>query len=333
VTFVERLDRYQRRHRRMGLPIAVVYKFLDDQGTYLAAIITYYAIVSLFPLLLLLSTVLNFVLAGRPDLQQDVLNSALGQFPVVGDQLSDPAAISGNGVALVVGILGTIYGGLGVAQAVQNAMNTIWRVPRNARPNPIKSRARSLLLLLVLGLAVIGTTILSALGSNSDAFGASVGVGIKVLLILLSLVVNSAVFVLGIKIATARRLPWHCVVRGAIAAAASWQLLQYFGTVYVGNVVRHATALNSVFAFVLGLIVWIYLEAVVMVFAVEYDAVRELQLYPRSLLTPFTDNVHLTGADRRAYTGMATAQQAKGFEDIAVTFDKPDATPDAKPET
>jgi YihY family inner membrane protein len=328
VTLVERFDRYQRRHRRLGVPIAVLYKFVDDQGTYLAAIITYYAIVSLFPLLLLLSTVLSFVLAGHPNLQQDVVNSALGQFPVVGDQLHDPSRISGSGAALAVGIIGTIYGGLGVAQAVQNAMNVVWRVPRNARPNPIKGRLRSLLLLLVFGLSIIGTTILSALGSNSDAFGASVGVGIKVLLLLASLLVNSMVFILGIKTATARDLPWRCVIRGAVAAAIAWQLLQFFGTVYIGNVVRHATALNSVFAFVLGLIVWIYLEAVVVVLAVEYDVVRELRLYPRSLLTPFTDNVQLTGADRRAYTGMATSQQAKGFEDINVTFDKPDATPE-----
>lgn len=325
---VERFDRYQRRHRRLGVPIAVLYKFLDDQGSYLAAIITYYAIVSLFPLLLLLSTVLSFVLAGHPALQQDVLNSALGQFPVVGDQLDDATRIGGSGIALAVGILGTIYGGLGVAQAVQNAMNVIWRVPRHVRPNPIKSRIRSLLLLLVVGLSIIGTTILSALGSNSDAFGASVGVGIKVLLLLASLLVNSAVFILGIKIATARDLPWHSIIRGAITAAIAWQLLQYFGTVYVGNVVRHATALNSVFAFVLGLIVWIYLEAVVVVIAVEYDVVREFKLYPRSLLTLFTDNVELTGADRRAYTGMATSQQAKGFEDIDVSFDKPGGEPE-----
>jgi YihY family inner membrane protein len=327
VTFVERLDRYQRKHRRLGVPIAVVYKFFDDQGTYLAAIITYYGIVSLFPLLLLLSTVLSFVLAGHPSLQQDVLNSALGQFPVVGEQLNDATRIGGSGVALAVGIIGTIYGGLGVAQAVQNAMNVVWRVPRNARPNPIKSRLRSLLLLLVVGLSIIGTTILSALGSNSDAFGASVDVGIKVLLLLLSLLVNSLVFTLAIKVATARDLPWRCIARGAIAAAVAWQLLQYFGTVYVGNVVRHATALNSVFAFVLGLIVWIYLEAVVVVLAVEYDVVRELGLFPRSLLTPFTDNVELTRADRRAYTGLAKTQQAKGFEDISVSFDEPDRVP------
>jgi len=320
---VERLDRYQRRHRRAGLPLAVVYKFIDDQGTYLAAIITYYGIISLFPLLLLLSTILNFVLEGEPELQQRVLESALGQFPVVGDQLKNPHGISGSGIALAVGIIGTIYGGLGVAQAAQNAMNTIWRVPRNERPNPLQSRLRSVVLLLVVGLSIIGTTILSALGSNADAFGVAIGVGIKILLILLALAVNSAVFTLGFRVATAREMPWRWTFRGAIAAAVAWQLLQFFGTAYVGSVVKHASETNSVFAFVLGLIAWIYLESLVVVLAVEYNAVRELRLYPRSLLTPFTDDVDLTHADRRAYTGQAKAQRAKGFQDISVRYDKP----------
>lgn len=322
MTFVERLDAYQRKHRRAGLPIAVIYKFVDDQGTYLAAIITYYAIVSLFPLLLLLSTILSFVLESRPDLQHAVLNSALGQFPVVGEQLSDPAAISGHATGVVVGVIGTLYGALGVAQAAQNAMNTVWRVPRNERPNPLKSRLRSMVLLSVVGLALIGTTMLSALGSAADAYGASIGTTLKILVVALALVVNSFVFTLAFKVATARELPWRAMVRGAIAAAIAWQLLQFFGTAYVGRVVKHATALNSVFAFVLGLIVWIYLEAVVVVLCVEYNAVRELRLYPRALLTPFTDEVDLTHADERAYSGQARAQQAKGFEDIAVRFQK-----------
>jgi membrane protein len=187
----------------------------------------------------------------------------------------------------------------------------------------LQSRLRSLVLLLVVGLSVIGTTVLSGLGSNADAFGARIGVGIKILLIGAAMLVNAAVFTLGFRVATARDLPWRCTVRGAIAAAVAWQLLQYIGTAYVGSVVKHATVTNSVFAFVLGLIAWIYLEALIVVLAVEYNVVRELRLYPRSLLTPFTDNVELTTADRQAYTGQAESQRAKGFEDICVTFDEP----------
>ena len=54
---VTRVDRFQRRHSWLGLPIGVLYKFFDDRGPYLAALITYYAFVSLFPLLLLFFSV------------------------------------------------------------------------------------------------------------------------------------------------------------------------------------------------------------------------------------------------------------------------------------
>src|SRR6201996_5786850 len=100
------LDRLQRRNRGVSVAVAVIYKYLDDQGAYLAALITYYAFVSLFPLLLLLTTALGVVLAGHPDLQQDVLQSTLRQFPVIGDQLEQPHQLSGGTTAVVVGISG-----------------------------------------------------------------------------------------------------------------------------------------------------------------------------------------------------------------------------------
>ncbi|MDQ2749437.1 MAG: YihY/virulence factor BrkB family protein [Actinomycetota bacterium] len=325
MTVVERLDRFQRRHPQAGLPIAVIYKFADDQGTYLAALITYYGFLSLFPLLLLMSTILNFALAGNAAMQHDVLNSALGQFPVVGAQLSDPRGVSGSGIGLAVGILGTLYGGLGVAQALQNAMNTIWRVPRNSRPNPIKSRGRSLLLLLIAGLAFALTTVLSALSAAAGSYGTSVAGGLKVVLLVLSMAVNAAVFTAGFRFATARDISVRQTLPGAIAGAAAWQVLQIFGTAYVGGVVKNASAVNSVFALVLGLIAWIYVEAFVVVLAAEYNAVRAEHLYPRALLTPFTDDVDLTAADHAAYTHQAKAQRAKGFQDITVTFSPEDS--------
>ena len=130
------MDRFQQKHTWAGFPIAVIYKYADDQGNYLAALITYYGFLSLFPMLLLLSTVLGFTLAGNPEMQQQILDSTLAQFPVIGDQLGDPQGLRGSGVGLAIGILGTIYGAMGVAQAVQNAMNIIWSVPRLKRPNP-----------------------------------------------------------------------------------------------------------------------------------------------------------------------------------------------------
>jgi membrane protein len=321
VSVADKLDRLQRRHKSAGFPIAVVYKYIDDSGPYLAALITYYAFVSLFPLLLLFSTILGHLLAGDPELQQRLIDSALSQFPVVGDQLNTPQELSGGVVGVVVGILASLYGGLGVAQAVQHAMNTAWSVPRNSRPNPFLARARSLLLLATAGVAVIGTTALSTLGAGNAG---SLGMVLRVLAIVASVAVNSLVFVFAFRLATARRLTVKQVVPGALAAAVLWQLLQTFGVSYVSHVVSTASAINGVFALVLGLLAFLYLAAVVGVLCVEINVVHVDRLWPRALLTPFTDDVDLTPGDRRSYTGLAKAQRQKGWEQVHVTFDPPD---------
>jgi membrane protein len=125
VAVTERLDRFQRKHPWAAFPLAVAYKYFDDFGAYLAALLTYYGFVSLFPLLLLLSTVLGFVLSGDQRLQHEVLISAVHQFPVIGGDLAQPKHLGGGSVGLVVGIAGSLYGGLGVAQAFQYASNTV----------------------------------------------------------------------------------------------------------------------------------------------------------------------------------------------------------------
>jgi membrane protein len=321
----QRIDEFQRRHPTVEFPLAVLYKYVDDSGAYLAALIAYYGFVSFFPLLLLMSTFLGFALLGDAHLQHQVLTSALHEFPVVGSQLSDPKRIGGGTVGLVVGILGSIYGGLGVAQAVQYAMNTAWRVPRNRRPNPFKARARSLLLLATAGLAVIATTALSALGASGAG---SFGLALRALVLAVSVALNVTVFVFVFRFATARDLSVTDVAPGAVIAAAIWQLLQSFGVIYVEHVVKNASDTNGVFALVLGLIAFLYLTAVAIVICVQINVVRVDRLHPRSLLTPFTDNVTLTAGDRLAYTAQAKTQQMKGFEHVNVQFDEPVDRPD-----
>jgi YihY family inner membrane protein len=317
---VQGVDRFQRRHPALGFPLAVVYKYFEDFGPYLAALIAYYAFVSLFPLLLLLATVLGFVLAGDTGLQQHMLHSALAQFPVVGDQLGQPKRLGGGTVGLIVGILGSLYGGLGVAQAAQYAMNTAWRVPRNSRPNPFKARGRSLVLLAVAGLALSGTTALSTLGATG---GGSTYLAVRAAILAASVAINAAVFAFAFRFATTRRLSVREVAPGAIAAALAWQVLQSFGIVYIAHVVKDASATNGVFALVLGMLAFLYISATVVVICVEINVVRVDNLYPRALLTPFTDNVELTRADRRSYANQAEAQRSKAFEDVDVTFDPP----------
>ena len=92
MAFAERPDRFQRKHPWAGFPLAVVYKYFDDSGAYLAAMLTYYAFVSLFPLLLIASTILGIVLSGDPKLQHELLSSALQQCHTGRDRAGMPRA-------------------------------------------------------------------------------------------------------------------------------------------------------------------------------------------------------------------------------------------------
>lgn len=319
-----RIDAFQRKHRVLGFPIAVIYKFFDDSGAYLAALMTYYGFVSLFPLLLLLSTLLSFVLRNNPGLQQHIVDSAVGQFPLVGDQLKDPKRLSGGVGGVVAGIAFATYGGLGVGQAVQYAMNTAWAVPRNERPNPIFARFRSLLLIGCAALVLLTTTVVSALGGLFSGGAAQIMLWA---IPIVTLVVNTLIFIGIYRHGSSRKLSPLQVLPGSILAALGWSLLQTYGFRYVAHVVRRASATNAsgtnfIFATVLGLLAFIYLASLITVLCVQINVVLDKKLYPRALLTPFTDNVVLTGGDRRTYTAIAKAHQHKGFERIDVSFDE-----------
>lgn len=320
--FVDRLDGFQRRRRVVGLPLAVVYKFFDDQGNYLAAIITYYAFVAIFPLILISTSVLGFLLQGDGQLKQQLLDSALGQFPIVGDQLGRPEGLQGSGSAVVVGALTALYGVIGLGQASQNAVNAAYAIPRNSRLNPVISRLRSLLFFVLGGLALITLGVVSSLANHSEVLGS--GFAGSLLGDLTSVVLTGLVLTTMMRLALPERPAWRWVLPGGLAVAVMWQLLQRLGGLYVERVVNRVSEMNGVFALVLGLVALLYVAAIMAMLGIQINVVLAKRLYPRALLTPFTDNVDLTDADRRVYTDYARAQRHKGFEHVTVTFEPPD---------
>ena len=323
---LDAIDAYQRRHRWLGFPLGVIYKFGDDQGPYLTALITYYGFLSLFPLLLLLVTVLGFVLQGDPGLQAELIDSTLAELPIVGSQLGDSVrSLEGSGTGLAVGIIGTLYGCLGAAGALQNAFNRIWAVPRNKRPNPFAQRLRGLILLLVLGVGVLTTTLLSGLTTSAGMFGASMSTVVEIAVVSLSALANIALFMLTFRLLTAAQVNRRDLRLGAVVAGIGWQGVQLLGTYLVSHLLTGASVTYGAFGLVLGLLAWIYLLSLVIVIAVEVNVVAQRRLWPRALLTPFTDHVQLTSADKRAYTSYAESERHKGFEQIDVGFGQPAA--------
>ncbi|KGN42011.1 YihY/virulence factor BrkB family protein [Knoellia aerolata] len=313
----EHVDRFQRQHPVLGFPLAVVYKFFDDQAGYLVALIAYYAFLSFFPLLLLFTTLLGAVLQSRPDLQERLLESTLAEIPVLGAQLGDPGTLQGSTIGIVASGVVALYGGLGIGQAFQYAMNTAWGVPRNSRPNPFKARARSFVLLLNVLLFVAATTGLSVVATTGLI---SYPATTRVLLTIAQYAVTALVFALAMRRAVARDVGLKDVALGALGAAATWQMVQYFGVGLVERATESSSS-NGIFAIVIGLFAFFHLAAMGIVLSAEADVVRHARLWPRALLTPFTDNVDLTDGDRRAYTQQARIGRFKGYQQIDVGFD------------
>jgi YihY family inner membrane protein len=272
------------------------------------------------------------VLQGRPELQQEVLSSTLSQFPIIGDQLGRPEGLQGSTTGVVVGALAAIYGSIGLGTAIQNAMNVAWSVPRNSRPNPILLRLKSLLLVVTAGMAVIAVSVLSTLVSSTQVLDGELNGWMKWLVRIGTVLVIGLILTLLFRVAAARRHSWRSAAPGAFTLAVLWQLLQFLGAWYVTHVLAETSSMNKTFGLVLGLIGLLYVASVMGMIGIEVNVVLVRRLWPRALLTPFTDSVDLTEADRRAYTFYARAQRHKGFENVEVTFDDLPAIREPVPE-
>ncbi|MGH3248868.1 MAG: YihY/virulence factor BrkB family protein [Trebonia sp.] len=285
---LEVADKFQRRRPVLAFPVAVWSKFNDDQAGNLAALISYYAFAALFPLLLVLVTVLNIVLANNSSLRDNLLKSALAQYPVIGTQIkASLGSIPGTGLPLVIGIVLLLLGARGVAGAMQNAICEVWGISKEERPGFPKSQLWAFALVLTVGIGLVATTFLSGLagGAGHVITGTVAHVGA----VLISLVLNLGVFWLSFRIATAWRVPWRQLRTGAAIAAVSWQVLQVAGGYVVSHQLQRASELYGTFGIVLGLLAWLFLQAEVTLYAAEVDVVLARHLWPRSIL-PATTN-------------------------------------------
>jgi membrane protein len=309
-------DRLQQDKAWLAVGVATWKKFGDDQAGNLAALVAYYAFASIFPLLLILVTVLDIVARNNPGLRKQLLRSALHQYPVIGAQLESTVShgLSKTGVALVIGILLTLFAALGVAAAMQNAVNTVWAVPQFRRPGFPWSVLRSLGLILVIGPGMIATITLSSVAGGTGHLGGTLA---RVVPIVVSLVLNIALFWVGFRIAAAREVATRDLRLSAILAAIAWQVLQLIGGYFIGHQLANNSA-YGVFGIVLGLLAWFYLQAQITLYVVELNVVRARRLWPRTIAPP-----PLSDADFRAYELYADASQRRPEIQIEVRHAPP----------
>jgi membrane protein len=316
-TNVRNLDGWQQRHRFPAFAFAVFKKFGDDQAGNLVALMTYFAFIATFPLLLALSATLGLVLKGNPSLQASIQTSALAEFPIIGTQLSSQVGLSSLGhstPALIIGLIGAILGGRGLANALQNTQNTLWNVPKVDRPGFPSNHLRSLGLLGLLGVGTIVTTAAAWLVGASHLLGLS-GITIKILAFALSVVIGITLFLAAFRIAVAKVVVTRDLVVGAIVSSVFWQILLSLAGIIISHDLKHAQAIAGFFGVVLGLLAWFGLQATVIVYAIEADVVRAHHLWPRSIVQP-----PLTQADKEYLLEVIAAERRRPEQKITVEF-------------
>lgn len=312
------VDRFQQSHPPLAFLFGVVKKYGDDQAGSLAALVTYYSFLAIFPLLLLLVTVLGLVAGGSHRLLNDLLNSALSQFPIIGrGTATEPGVLesirglkSSSPFGLTVGLLGLAWGSLGASQAGIYAMSQIWNVPRVDRPGFVARLARSLLVLVVIGVFLGMTTALTGIATVGapSAFKSIGGIA-------LSVIVNTLFYVAAFRILTPKEVATYDLWPGAVIGGLGWTALQSLGGLLVGHVLRHASQVYGFFGTVLGLMWWIYLGIQLTLYAAEINVVRSRRLWPRSIVQP-----PLTRADREMLTTYLKEAQRRPEQQLSAGF-------------
>ena len=313
---VRRIDARQQRTPILAFPFAVVKKFGDDRAGGLAALMAYYGFVALFPLLLLLVTLLGLLLRGNESLQKRVLQSALSDFPILGDQLRDNIhSLRLSGLGLVIGILGLVWGSLGVTQAAQHAMAQIWNVEGKDRPSFFARFTRGLLFIGLLGLDIVliaGATQLGSVGPDHALW-------LRVVNLVVMTALNVGVFVVAFRLLTPKQIDLRRLVPGAMMAGVAYSALQIGGTYLVTRQLQRTSQVYGFFAIVLGLLSWLYLSAQLTLFAAELNVVRARRLWPRSIVQP-----PLTEPDREVLRGIVEQERRLPEQRVEVDFDDSD---------
>jgi YihY family inner membrane protein len=311
------VDKQHQQRAWVAFPYAVMKKFGDDQAGNLAALIAYYGFLSLFPLMLVLVTLLGMLLRNNPELQDTIRTSALANFPVIGEEISKNVhSLRGSGLALGIGLALALWAGLGVMKVLQTAMNAVWNVPYRHRPSFWLSLLRAMLLLLVLGVITVASAAAGSVGAGSDSWLLGIaGIAISVLL-------NLVLFLLAFRILTTEDVAWGDVFPGALIAALAWTVLQAVGGYIVSHQLQGASDTYGTFAMVIGLLAWIYLGGQITLFAAEVNVVRKRRLWPRAIVQP-----PLTDADERALRSYAEQEERRPEVDVIVRIEETATSP------
>jgi membrane protein len=236
------------------------------------AVLTYYGFLSIFPLFMVGTTILGIVLDGNEELQEDIIDTAVAQIPVVGTQIKDNAGHldTGGFLTLFIGLLITLWAAEKAFVAAQTAFDDTWEVPIDHRDNLAVRRWKA-----VLGIVIIGGSLIAGTALSAVATFANFPIVGRILLLLGTAAVNAVILTSMYRYLTAAAITWRMAWPGAALAGIGFTGLQVLGATIVDRFLKGASDTAGVFASVFALMAWLNLHATLSLFGVEMNGALE----------------------------------------------------------
>lgn len=304
-----RANDWQQRHRLPGVAWAVQKKYGDDNAGLWVVALSWYGFTAIFPLLLAAVTVLGYI--GQASLGAGLV-ATMKRFPIIGPDLQNnsPTALHGNAFALVVGLLGLLYGAQGVTATAGQAMAAVWNVPIYARPGWLPRLGRSFAGLF---------TIAFSAAVNAFVTGYATGVGrswlVRVPIIAGILIFNVASYWLTFRVLTPRGVRTRALLPGCVLGGIAFTALITIGTGLIQHTLQNRSNTYGTFSTVIGMVAFLALLAKLTIYAAELNPVLHRRLYPRQFLVGDP-----TRADEQVWHDLVHQERRRKDQRIGVGF-------------
>jgi membrane protein len=261
---LDRLRALPQRWPWLGALWAIQQRFSEVHGGFLAGSVTLAAFLSLFPLLLLMTAVVGFFSAGRPDLASDV-SRELGLTGDAAQLVVDAiaAAEQNRRTASVVGIIGLLSSALGVIAALQYAYDSVWQVKGRGLTDKLYGLAWLAGAVLLFTASFALTAAIEVL--PGPAWPVSIALG---------LLLGVALFLWTSSVLVNRDVPWRALLPGALLGAVGFEVLKAVGGIYVPQAVSRSSALYGSIGVVFALLAWLFLFGRLLVYSAVLNVVR-----------------------------------------------------------
>jgi membrane protein len=267
------LERLRRRYPWLDHAVRAQQRYDQSQGDFYAAGITYFTVFAMFPVLMVGFAVVGFVLASRPDRLAEIDSWVKGAVPgEFGEQIISlmDAAIASRTSVGVIGLATALYVGLLWMQRLRAALSQMWG-QQFPPPGFLNTKVSDVIALVAAFLASLLTIGFGVLATSALRLAGSVRLG--------SLVVSILVAWLLFTVMIARLphdpVPLRRCAGAGLLAAIGFEGFKQVGSIYL-QAVLHSPA-GAVFGPVLGLMVFAYMTARLVLFATAWAAERDLE--------------------------------------------------------